>query len=134
MTEDDQIAICKAIAVSCMWGQGGIAAVILERLDKKVPAPASWRAVYSDHAKGATREYIGDITDEAELIRRIDQGGWLVNFDEDGCDLFGPPPMNGLEKHVSKELADKYRHGVQRYPKIPGESLLRYSGAGDSSI
>ena len=120
MTNDEQDAICKAIAVSCMWGQGGIASVILERMDDAVPMERSWRSVYRAVRKQATRESVGVISDEEELKRYLNPFSnphayfnagryWLTNFDEDGCSLFNPPPMNGLSKYVSKELADKYR-------------------------
>jgi hypothetical protein len=79
---------------------------------------ASWHDTYSAVWKQAQRESVGVITDEEELKRYINPfstpfsygaGYWLTNFNEDGCSLFNPPPMNGLCKYVSKELAEKYR-------------------------
>lgn len=110
MTDNEQKAICKAIAVSCMWGQGGIASVILDRLDANGPeGPQSWNAAYREVAKTAERESVGVIESESELRGYLSRRYWLVNFDEDGCSLFNPPPMNGLAKYVSKELAAKHR-------------------------
>lgn len=110
MTDGEQEQICRAIAVSCMWGQGGIASVILDRLDDKGPAmPKRWREVYQSVAKDAQRRQMGVITDQQELDRYLSRGYHLTNHDEDGCSLFNPPPMNGLAKYVSKELADKHK-------------------------
>lgn len=116
MTSDEQEQICRAIAVSCMWGQGGIASVILDRLDKNGPKhDASWREVYQSVAKDARRKEMGVIEDAGELQRYLSRGYWLVNFDEDGASLFNPPPMNGLAKYVSKELADKHQARAASY-------------------
>lgn len=107
MTEEERIAICKAIAASCMWGHGGIAAVIIQALEKKLPAEVSWQQIYAENEKTAKRESVGVITDEAELQSRLRNGYWLTNWDDDGCSLFNPPPMNGLSAYVSKELAQR---------------------------
>lgn len=110
MTDDEQEQICRTIAVSCMWGQGGIASVILEGLDKSGPKTAKlWRDVYQSVAKDARRRSMGVITDAKELEGYLRRGYWLVNFNEDGCSLFNPPPMSGLAKYVSKELADNHK-------------------------
>lgn len=115
MTAEEQVAICKAIAVSCMWGQGGIATVILERMDSKGPAaPRGWMEVYLEVEKSAKRESVGVITDRAELDRWLSRGYWLCNYSEDGCALFNPPPMNGLSKYVSKELANEEKAKTDR--------------------
>jgi hypothetical protein len=121
MTEQEQIEICKALAVTCMWGQGGIASVFLERLDRYGPAgPKGWYETYNARAKDAKRESMGVITDKAELDRYRALGYWVTNFDEDGASLFNPPPMNGLCKYVSKELAEplrkRERTHTQTYP------------------
>lgn len=130
MNAEEQVAICKAIAVSCMWGQGGIASVILETMDVDGPAaPRGWLEVYREVSKPARRESVGVITERAELTRLLSRGYWLCNHDEDGCSLFNPPPMNGLAKYVSKELADAVKAEQTRsqelYAKIAAGSPLR---------
>lgn len=108
MSDDERVAICKAIAASCMWGQGGIASVIIEELDKVLPTDPSWREVYAANSKAARRESVGVLTDEARLASYLSRGYHLCNYDEDGCSLFNPPPMNGLAMYVSKELAERH--------------------------
>lgn len=109
MTEDERVAVCKAITISCMWGHGGIGSVILDRLDKTMPHETSWRKLHDDNAKETRRDSVGVISDRDELERKLRRGFWLTNWDEDGCALFNPPPMNGLDMYVSKPLADAYR-------------------------
>lgn len=103
---EERVEICKAIAAACMWGHGGIAGVILDDLDKRLPGNPTWRDLHAQNQKAAEREKVGVITDEAELRRWLSRGYWLTNWDEDGCMLFNPPPMNGLFKYVSKALAE----------------------------
>lgn len=112
VSEEDQIAICKTIAVACIWGQGGIARVIIEDLDKNVKAFAPWEATYTANSKAARREHIGVIEDEQVLLTCLNLGYWLTNYDGDGCSVFYPPPTNGLHMYVSKDLAEKYRREV----------------------
>lgn len=104
MTDDEQVQICKVMAAACMWGQGGIASVILEGLNKKVPLARSWVAVYRENAETAKKEHMGVLSDEEELRRYLGRGYWLTNGDS----LFNPPPMNGLCTYVSPELYTKY--------------------------
>lgn len=128
MTRDEQEQICRTIAVSCLWGQGGIASVILDGLDRKGPnTGTTWREVYGSIAKDARRQSVGVITDEKELDRYLRDRYWLVNFDEDGCSLFNPPPMNGLAKYVSKELADKHKKRQEEMREAMA-SVRPYSG------
>lgn len=110
----ERLKIVESIIQACMWGHGGVASLILERLDKALPAEPSWRDLYAQNSKRVRREAVGVITDETVLVERLRRGCWLVNYDEDGCSLFNPPPMNGLASYVSKELAEKY---PQRLPK-----------------
>jgi hypothetical protein len=109
VSDEDRLKIVEAIIRACMWGQGGIAGVILENLDKTAPDDLSWQALYRQNYKRVNREAVGVIVDEGVLRNYLGSGYWLVNFDEDGCSLFNPPPMNGLASYVSKELADKHR-------------------------
>jgi hypothetical protein len=130
MTRDEQEQICRTIAVSCMWGQGGIASVILDGLDRKGPKiDSTWREVYRSVEKDARRQSVGVITDEKELDLYLRDRYWLVNYDEDGCSLFNPPPMNGLAKYVSKELADKHKQRQEKMRKMM-EGVRPYSGLG----
>lgn len=110
MTEEEQAEVCRVIAVSCMWGHGGIAHVIMEGLDRALPQPVPWGDLYQRNQKQVTRAHVGCITEESDLDYWLSRGYWLVNFDADGCSLFNPPPMNGLHKYVSKTLAEKYKH------------------------
>lgn len=127
MTAEEQVAICKAIAVSCMWGQGGIASVILERMDSNGPAgPRGWTEVYREVQKPATRESLGVITERAELDRWLGRGYWLCNYDEDGCSLFNPPPMNGLSQYVSKELAYTVKAERERSFELYSQAAERF--------
>lgn len=105
MTEDEQKTICKEMAKACMWGQGGIASVILDKLDKALPMRASWKGVYRDNQRDAVREHMGVLDDEDELLRYMSRGYWLCNGDS----LFNPPPMNGLCMYVSDRLYQKYK-------------------------
>lgn len=130
MTNEEQEQICRTIAVSCMWGQGGIASVILEGLDKSGPkSEMRWRDVYQTVAKDARRQSMGVITDAKELEGYLRRGYWLVNYDEDGCSLFNPPPMNGLAKYVSKELADNHKAQQAKMLEMM-QSIQPYSGMG----
>ena len=110
MSEDERIEVCKAVAVSCMWGHGGVGANIIERLEKALPSSPSWRELFNAHQKAARRESVGVITEERRLSDYLSRGYRLANWDEDGCSLFNPPPMNGLAAYVDKVLADKYAH------------------------
>lgn len=125
MTEDEQAAICKAVTIACMWGHGGIASVIMEELDKVAPMPEQWQAVYNRNARAVKREHMGVLTDEARLRGYLRRGYWLTNYDEDGCSLFNPPPMNGLCMYVSKELAEKFRRPNPYTDDILSALLLR---------
>jgi hypothetical protein len=110
MTNEERDDICRAIAVSCMWGQGGIASVILEELQRRVPLPdKTWAEAYNSISKAAQRDSVGVVTEQSDLDWHLQRGYWLANFDADGCALFNPPPMNGLSRYVSKELADAYK-------------------------
>jgi len=105
---EERVTICKAIAVACMWGHGGIGSVIIESLDKKLPRDPTWKQLYDANIKEAKREAVGVITDETLLRSRLERGYHLTNWDEDGCSLFNPPPMNGLSAYVAKDLAEKF--------------------------
>jgi len=108
MTEEERIEICKSIAIACMWGQGGIGSVILEAFDKRLPSEPTWHDLHNSIAEDARRESVGTIDDEEDLRWRLSRGYWLTNYDDRGCALFNPQPMNGLSKYVSKRLAEKY--------------------------
>lgn len=108
MTDDERIQIVKALACSHMWGQGGVASVFLEMLDARLPANPSWVRLHAEHCKEAEREHMGVLDNDDRLNEYLRRGYWLTNYDEDGCSLFNPPPMNGLCTYVSKRLADKY--------------------------
>lgn len=108
MLPSERVAIVKALAASHMWGQDGVASVFLGRLDKALPSESSWGLLYSEHAKAAQRECMGVLDDEERLNNYLTRGYWLTNYDEDGCSLFNPPPMNGLATYVSKRLAEQH--------------------------
>lgn len=111
MDQDDRIAICNVIAASCMWGHGGLASVILDGLDKRLPHDPTWHAVYNEHSKAARREAVGVITDEKVLNDRLRDGYVLCNWDDDdGYSLFRPGRYGGgLDQYVSKALSDAHR-------------------------
>lgn len=109
MTNNEQAAICKAIAVSCMWGNGGIGSVILDTLQRVLPMEQKWRTVFNENVRAAQQEAVGIITDEAELRRWTKLGYWLTNYEPDRVALFNPPPMNGLFMYVTRAVADKYK-------------------------
>jgi hypothetical protein len=110
MDEAERIEICRALAVSHMWGQGGVASVFLDELGKRLPCLPTWSDLYSAHVKESRREHLGVITDEDELRRRLRDGYFLTNWDDDGCSLFRAPHFGGgLSQYVSKELAEKYK-------------------------
>lgn len=110
MTEDEQIQICKVLAVLSMWGHGWVGSTVTEHLDKGGPVGArSWQDVYRENMKPAQRASVGMVTDPEMLTYYLSRGYWLCNWDEEGCSLFNPPPMNGLYRYVSKELADANR-------------------------
>ena len=90
-----------------MWGHGGVASVIADKLQERFPLATSWEDVLAAVSKGAERSEVGVIDDEKELRFWLDRGYYLTNYDADGCSLFNPPPMNGLFKYVSKGLALK---------------------------
>lgn len=109
ITDDARLKIVESAVVACAWGHGGIASILLEEMDKRLPCIPTWQKLYSENHARIWREKIGVITDEEELRGYMSRGYWLVNFGEDGCSLFNPPPMNGLCKFVSKELAAEFR-------------------------
>lgn len=106
MTAEEQAAVCRAIAIMCMWGQGGIASCIIEQLDKGAPMQPSWQAVFRGGAQKWKRELVGVITDEVDLTFWIGRGYRLCNYTPEGMDLH--MPTGGLHKYVSAELAAKY--------------------------
>lgn len=89
----------------------------------------AWREVYQSVAKDARRKSIGVVTDAKELDGYLRRGYWLVNYDEDGCSLFNPPPMNGLAKYVSKELAEKHKQRQDKMREAMA-TIVPYSGLG----
>jgi len=109
MNDFERVIICKALAEGSLWGQGGHISVLLEKLDKRLPGTPTWGQLYTEHEKNARHEYLGVITDDKILQNRLNRGCWLTNWDDDGCSLFNPPPTNGLNCYVSKELADRYK-------------------------
>lgn len=108
MTNDEQVAICKAIARSCMWGQGGIGSVILDELQKRLPMGRPWQEVYREHQRQTEYEAVGIVKDEAEISYLLSRGYWLTNYSPGELAVFNPPPMNGLHKYITGELADRY--------------------------
>lgn len=110
MTEDERMKICEAIAVSCMWGHGGLGSCIVERLDKTLPEETSWKKMYDAHAKEFQRRSIPTVADEAELRYWLDLGYSLHNWDDQGCSLFRSRKSGGgLFKYVGRDLAETYR-------------------------
>lgn len=58
MTNEEQVEVCKAIALSCIWeGGGGVGTAILDELQKRLPMERPWRQVHDIHAQAALREY-----------------------------------------------------------------------------
>lgn len=58
MTNEEQIEVCKAIALACVWPQGGqVSTVILEDLDERLPMERSWRHIHDVHLKEALRKF-----------------------------------------------------------------------------
>lgn len=108
MTPKNQKAVCMAIAKACMWGQGGIASVILDDLQQALPTEPSWHDVYRGNHRQAVRDVVGVITDESELLFYIQQGYRLTNYQPGEMSLHRPSPAGGLVKLVSAELAEKY--------------------------
>ena len=108
MQDTEQVAICKAIARSCMWGHGGIASVIVERIAKTVAAPEDWGKVFRENKRAAEYEAVGIITDRAELDRLLACGHYCCNYRHGELAVFNPPPMNGLYKYIIGSLADEY--------------------------
>lgn len=108
MTDDEQKIICMEIAKSCMWGNGGIAAVIIEKLDQAIPMNTPWGVAYRAHGREARREAVGVIRDEAELVALLSRGYWLCNYQPGQMSLNSPPPTNGLARYVVGDLAEKY--------------------------
>lgn len=109
MTLEERRVICRELAILSMWGHGWIGSSLMERLDEHLPDDPTWSQLYSDLADQAQRGHIGTIGDEARLNEYLRRGYWLCNFDDKGCALFNPPPMNGLAKYVAKPLAEKYK-------------------------
>jgi hypothetical protein len=99
-----------------MWGSG-LGTVIMDKLDKHLPAMPTWRDMYDSHEDDAEREAVGTIDDEEDLKFWLSRGYHLTNFDEKGCMLFCPPPRNGLYKFVSKRLADAHSARLDLYRK-----------------
>lgn len=109
MTNEERELICREIAILSMWGHGWVGSSLMDRLDKRLPGAPTWDKLYHDIADNARRDHVGRIDDEAALKWWMQRGYWLTNWDDKGCSLFNPPPMNGLCKYVSKELAEKYK-------------------------
>lgn len=107
MDTEEQEKICKALAITCMWGHGGIKSVILDRLQANLPQTESWHAVSTRVSDPAIREHIGVITKDDELQYYLRSGYYLCNYTPDGMNLHAPRG-GGLHKYVSAELAAKY--------------------------
>lgn len=111
MTPEEQIAICKAIAKSCMWGQGGLGMVILDELQRVCPTDQahSWRAVHDAHEKEARREAVGVVTSEEEIKYYIRERYYLCNYQPGELSIHYPSHIGGgLCKYVVGELAEKF--------------------------
>lgn len=90
-----------------IWPSGGC---ICQRYNRqRLPLTPTWKSLFNQHDKEARREAVGVVTEGAKLEKMLRQGYWLTNWDDDGCALFNPPPMNGLAMYVSKPLAEKHR-------------------------
>jgi hypothetical protein len=58
MTHEEQVEVCKAIALTHIWPQGGgIGTVILDELQKRFPMERPWRQVHDIHLQAALKEY-----------------------------------------------------------------------------
>jgi len=72
MSETERLQVVRAIVESCMWGHGGLASGILERLDKFLPADPSWGSIFRDNQKLIRREYMGVSRQLADLYPHRD--------------------------------------------------------------
>ncbi len=107
MTEAEQIVICKVLAKSCMWGQGGIAAVILDGLERSMPM--SWHRIYAENDQQARDDATGVVVDEAELRDYLARDYRLCNYRPGRMSLHRSPAHGGgLWRAVIGELAEKY--------------------------
>lgn len=109
MTDEEQDAICKAIAASCMWGHGGIGAVILDDLQERLPQARDWRAVHEAVKTSARHEAVGVADTELEIERLLTDGYALCNYQPGELAIFRPRKFGGgLHKYIIGDLADKY--------------------------
>jgi hypothetical protein len=108
MTENEQIKVCKAIASACMWGQGGLAHVIIEKLEENVKCKDKWEDVFKENKKNAEYETTGIVKDEKELEYYLSQKYTLHNYQPGELALFYPWLGGGLAKYIVGDLADKY--------------------------
>ena len=109
MTDAERLEVVRSIVIASMWGYGGVGQSVIEQLDKRLPAEPSWGSLQAEHSKAMRREHMGVLDDEEQLRWLMSRGYWLVNYDDDGCSLFNPPPMNGLYMYVSERLAEQFR-------------------------
>jgi hypothetical protein len=130
MTDDEQRTICMEIAKACMWGQEGIACVILEKLQAALPMAEPWEVVYRKNTREARYQAVGVIRDEAELRKWLSRGYWLCNYQPGQLSLNNPPPMNGLAMYVVGELAEEYgkRHDAWNYGIYERERAAHSAG------
>lgn len=108
MTNGEQVLVCKIIAKACMWGNGGLASVIIEELDKKLKQKENWSSVFKANKRISEYEATGVIKDEEELRSYLGRGYTLHNYKPGELALFFPGIGRGLAKYVVGELADKY--------------------------
>lgn len=109
MTNEERIIIARNITVISMWGHGWIGSTLMEKLDKEMPHDPSWSELYRQNWKRWNREHVGVLDDQRKLDDYLRRGYWLANWDEDGCALFNPAPMNGLAMYVDKKLAEQHK-------------------------
>jgi RNase P/RNase MRP subunit p30 len=115
----EQEKICRAIAVTGMWGHGWVPDSLFRNFEEHgVEVERPWREVFNEVQKGAERQAVGVLDDEERLIRYLAEGYRLTNYGEDGYELFNPPPMNGLCMYVSKELSEKMKAQSARTEEI----------------
>ena len=125
MTRDEQVKICYILAKISMFGHGWVGSTAIDDLQKHLPTDPSWQQVYGDNARQARYDAVGVVKDEKELMYWLSRGYWVTNYNAKDHELalFNPPPMNGLNKYVIGDLADKYapRVGILQSPVVKWE-------------
>lgn len=109
MDSNEQRIVCKAIIRACMWGYGGLADCVFERLDKRSPQEYSWIELARSLDKEVRYEAVGVLTTEDDIVYYLDHPDYrFTNYSPGELQIFWNHTGGGLHKYIIGPLAEKY--------------------------